>query len=82
MQRQNKRGGGPALSPLGSSQLLGALRVHRHGPVHAAGEAFLQQELRDVAVLAKRGNVNRRLNGAPAAGRTPLAVPGGGWSPV
>lgn len=40
-----------APSPLGSSQFLGALRVHGHGPVHAAGEALLQQELRDVAIL-------------------------------
>lgn len=43
-----------ALSPLSSSQFLGALRVHSHGPVHAAGEAFLQQELRYVAVLRQK----------------------------
>lgn len=39
--------------PLGGSELLGPLGVDGHGPVHAAGEALLQQQLCDVAVLKR-----------------------------
>lgn len=38
-------------APLGGSEFLGSLGVDGHGPVHAAGEALLQQQLCDVAIL-------------------------------
>lgn len=40
--------------PFSSSEFLGSLGVHSHGPVHTAGKAFLQQEFCYVAILTQR----------------------------
>lgn len=48
--------------PFCSSELLGTLSVDSHGPVHAAGEALLQQEFCYVAVLTQRGKQKRAIN--------------------
>lgn len=51
--------------PFSSSEFLGSLGVNSHGPVHAAGEAFLQQEFCNVAILPQRkteNNMTKRVN--------------------
>lgn len=51
-------------SPFGRAQLVGPAGVDSDGPVHAAGEALLQQQLGDVAVL-QTGRGCTLTHGAP-----------------
>lgn len=75
--------------PFSSSEFLGSLGVDGHGPVHTAGEAFLQQEFCYVAILTQReiGTVRRTINDTESLnfnGTCTIAsvLPGEGWCPV
>lgn len=54
-------------SPFSRAQLVGPAGVDGDGPVHAAGEALLQQQLGDVAVLQTGRGGCTLTHGAPTA---------------